>query len=89
MLLLKSKHATGLGNLQIDENPCEAYVYGKQSRLPFISTGKKAKNLLDIVHSDLCGPMSVDSIGGAKYFLIFVDDHSRKMFIFFIKHKNE
>jgi len=44
---------------------------------------------LDLVHSDLCGPMSVSSVGGAKYFLTFIDDHSRKIYIYFLKNKSE
>lgn len=41
------------------------------------------------MHSDLCGPISVESIGGAKYFITFIDDYSRKMFVYFIKNKSD
>lgn len=72
MLTLKFKYATGLDDLQINEAPCEACTYGKQSRLPFVNTGKRANNLLDIIHSDLC-----------EIFIDFYNDHSRKIFVFF------
>jgi hypothetical protein len=48
----------------------------------------KAKTPLEIVHSDICGPMQSPSIGGSTYFLTFIDDFSRKMWIYFLKHKS-
>lgn len=36
------------------------------------------------IHSDVCGPMQVTSVGGAKYLLTFIDDHTRKTFGFFL-----
>lgn len=70
---------------------CEVCAMGKQSRQPFKSgkNQRKSKNILDIVHSDLCGEMEEISIGGARYFLTFIDDFSRKTFIYFLKSKSE
>jgi transposase InsO family protein len=42
---------------------------------------------VEIVHSDICGPMPTPSIGGSAYFLTFIDDFSRKTWIYFLKHK--
>ena len=53
---------------------CEVCSQGKQSRLPFPKEGRRAQQLLEIIHSDLCGPMEVTSLGGAKYFIMFIDD---------------
>lgn len=61
----------------------------KQTRLPFKSSHKRADNILDIIHSDLCGPMETSSIGKARYFLTFIDDHSRKIFVYFLRCKSE
>ena len=44
---------------------------------------------LQLVHSDVCGPMPVDSLGGHKYFVMFIDDYSRCCMIYFLKHKSE
>lgn len=41
------------------------------------------------MHSDVCGPMPKDSWGGARYFITFIDDFSRKIFIYFMKRKSE
>lgn len=89
MTLLKRGLVKGLKDINISSKNCEACVKGKQSRLTFKSSNKQANHPLDIVHSDICGPMSVNSIGGARYFLTFIDDHTRKMFVYFLKHKSE
>lgn len=68
---------------------CVTCVKGKQARKPFVSSGSRASNLLDIVHSDVCGPMDVESLGGAKYFVTFIDDFSRKVFAYFLRSKGE
>lgn len=62
---------------------------GKQSRLPFKASKTRSNNILDVIHADLCGGMEVMSIGGARYFLTFIDDFSRKTFIYFLKSKKE
>jgi transposase InsO family protein len=42
---------------------------------------------LDLIHSDLCGPMSIDTLSGYSYFITFIDDYSRKTWIYFLKTK--
>lgn len=70
-------------------NTCVICVKGKQARLPFKSKGKRAKDLLDIVHSDLMGKIEVPSQSGALYLITFVDDFSRKVFTVPITHKSQ
>jgi hypothetical protein len=55
----------------------------------FHSLPIKPKKHLELVHTDLCGPMQTDSIGGSFYFLTFIDDFSRKIWIYFLRHKSE
>ena len=65
-------------------------MLGKQSKLPFKKEpASRANKVLDLVHSDVCGPMSVNSLGGACYFVTFIDDFSRKSDVFFITKKSE
>ena len=42
-----------------------------------INQAWRANKKLQLVHTDICGPMSVASYGGSKYFLLFVDDYTR------------
>ena len=45
--------------------------------------------MLQLVHADVCGPMNTPSITGNRYFLLFVDDFSRKMWVYFLKQKSD
>lgn len=67
--------------------PCIDCLKGKQSRFPFSKHGNRATKLLELVHSDLCGPMEHLSIGKARYFITFIDDFSRKVFVYFLSSK--
>ena len=49
----------------------------------------RSDELLGIVHSDVCGPMSISARGGFSYFVTFTDDNSRYGYVFLIKHKSE
>jgi len=53
---------------------CAAWLQGKQTRHPSSKPAQRASNTLDRVHSDLCGPMTPQSLGGAKYYISFRDD---------------
>ena len=66
----------------------EGYIFYKQHRETFL-VGKsyRACQPLEIMHSDICGPMQTTSIRGCKYFLTFIDDYSIKTWVYFLKHK--
>ena len=69
---------------------CEGCVEGKQARQPFPSDGgTHATKVLELVHSDVCGPMRTTSMGGGRYFLTFIDDFSRKVWVYVLKSKRE
>ena len=73
-----------------DDAPfCDACVLGKMHRLPFPSSSSETTRVGDLIHADLCGPMEVDSIGKSKYFLLFKDDYSSFVKLYFIKNKYE
>src|SRR6266536_2395357 len=62
---------------------------GKMTRTPFSGTVERANDLLEIIHTDVCGPVSVEAHGGYRYFLTFVDDLSRYGYIYLMKNKSE
>ena len=71
---------------------CQGCVEGKMSRKPFktrSSESGRSTRKLEIVHSDVCGPMSSESLGGRRYFVTFIDDFSRCCKVYFLKHKSE
>lgn len=67
---------------------CEVCIKGKQTRTPFGESENRATGLLDLIHNDV-GFSSKTSFGGAKCFVTFIDDYSRKVFLYPMKHKNE
>ena len=51
------------------------------TKTPFTGTMERATDLLEIIHTDVCGPTSVDARGGYCYFLTFTDDLSRWVYL--------
>lgn len=68
---------------------CKVCDLGKQHRQPFPTSETRTKKTLELVHTDLCGPMENKSLGGARYMLTFTDDFSRMTFLFFLKEKSQ
>jgi len=68
---------------------CPGCASGRKAREPFPSSRNKTNDILQLIHSDLCGSMPVHSIGGHLYYIIFIDDFSRKTWIFYLKHIDE
>jgi hypothetical protein len=66
---------------------CKFCVMGKQNRVQFKTATHKIKGILDYVHSDVWGPMRTVSQGGHMYFIIFIDDFFRKVWVYFMRHK--
>ena len=68
---------------------CESCLLGKMTRSPFSGHGERAADLLGLVHTDVCGPMSTQAMGGFSYFITFIDDRSRFGYVYLMKHKSE
>ena len=76
-------------NSDIDQE-CEACTRAKMHRIPVPKqSSSKTTQPLELIHSDVCGPMNIDSIGGSKYNLTFTDDYIRYVTVYFLKSKSE
>ncbi|KAL0406022.1 UNVERIFIED_CONTAM: Transposon Ty2-B Gag-Pol polyprotein [Sesamum latifolium] len=62
---------------------------GKMTKKPFVGQSAIANGLLDLVHTDVCGPLSVPARGGFSYFITFTDDHSRYDYVYLMRYKSE
>ena len=83
-------HNGPLGSLELEALPvCESRLEGKMTRRPFMAKGYRAKEQLELVHSDLCGPMTIQTRGGFEYFITFIDDYSRYGYIYLMRRKSE
>ena len=80
----------GLPCLDHVEQLCDVCVLTKQRRLPFPQQSSfRAKERLELVHGDLCGPVTPATPGGRRYFLLLVDDLSRYMWVMVLGSKGE
>ena len=68
---------------------CKYCVFGKQHKIRIKSAVHNSKGVLDYIHSDVWGPAPARSKGGAEYFVTFIDDYSRKVWVYFLKNKSE
>ena len=68
---------------------CESCVKGKQCKSTFETSSTKTKAPLELVHSDVCGKMGSKSIGGAEYFVTFVDDFTHYIWVYPLKTKDQ
>ena len=78
-----------LGSIdKIDLPVCEQCLAGKATRLPF-GKDKRACFPLELIYSDICGPMNMGARHGAEYFITFIDDFTQFGYVYMISHKFE
>ena len=79
-----------LESLDFDKFPvCESCLEGKMTKRPFNAKGRRAQELLKLVHMDVCGPMSTQAKGDYEYFITFTDDHSGYGYVYLMKWKSK
>lgn len=80
----------GLPVIQRPEKLCEGCALGKMHRTPFPrETTYRVEQGLELVHGDLCGPITPATVAGNKFFLLVVDDYSRHMWLEVLRSKDE
>ena len=62
---------------------------GKLPKSAFSGIGEQAKGILELIHSDVCGPMSIQARGGSFYFITFTADFSRFGWVYLMRYKFE
>ena len=78
-----------LGSVSTENIDCISCQLEKQPAFPFNTSESISIDIFNLIHSDVWGPSSVSSIGGSRYFVVFVDDYSRYSWIFNMKHRSE
>ena len=68
---------------------CSIFPLAKQKRLAFVSHNNLASKPFDLVHLDVWGPFSVESVEGFRYFLTLVDDCTRTTWVYMMRNKGE
>ncbi|CAH9135387.1 unnamed protein product [Cuscuta epithymum] len=84
------KMVEGLPEISHVNQVCDGCAVGKMHRTTFPNkTSFRAKKALELIHGDLCGPITPSTPAGNKYFLLLVDDYSRYMWITLLASKSE
>ncbi|KZV18236.1 hypothetical protein F511_28102 [Dorcoceras hygrometricum] len=74
----------------VEHKMCESCIFGKQRKVSFSKGGREPKAAkLELVHTDVWGPSPVPSLGGSRYYVTFIDDSSRKVWVYFLKNKSD
>ena len=74
----------------VDVGLCEDCIFGKQKKVSFTKIGKTPKaERLELVHTDVWGPSPVSSLAGSLYYVTFIDDSTRKLWVYFLKKKSK
>ena len=68
---------------------CESCLESKMIKRPFKAKGNHATKQLGLIHIDVCGPMSVQTRSGYGYFITFIDDYSRYVYVYLIRHESK
>ena len=86
--LNKNRHLC-VTSLLPNSSVCSNYQLAKSHQLPFKQNEKRFSHVLDLIHCDLWGPSPNNSTLGFKYYVIFVDDHSRFTWFYPLKLKSD
>ena len=68
---------------------CESCLAGKMTNSPFSGTRERATELVELIHTDVCDPMSTHAREGFSYFITFIDNLSRCGQVHLMKYKSE
>jgi hypothetical protein len=80
----------GIPSISLSKNEiCKGCMIGKNIKKAFPSSDNRAQGILDMVLYDVCGSMSSPSLNVFLYYVIFIDDYSRKCWIYFLKDKSD
>src|ERR1700677_1755559 len=92
---LKSYGPSALTGMDLDSSTsapsvCRGCAVAKSMCQPFSpSKSKQTTEILQVVHSDLAGPLQTRSIQGSTYIATFIDDHSKHAILYFLKSKDQ
>ena len=89
-LMVKKQFVTGIPDIAILKETCVSCLLGKQARKPFPqATTFRATSPLELIHGDLCGPITPPTPAQKRYVLVLIDDHTRYMWTVLLKEKSE
>lgn len=89
-LVSRKKMVNGIPKINQSDAICDGCLMSKQTRKKFPQKANySAKEVLELIHGDLCGPISSETDSSYKYFFLMVNDYSRFMWIYFLRSKDK
>nr|KAJ0189210.1 hypothetical protein LSAT_V11C800391990 [Lactuca sativa] len=89
-VIMEKSMLKGLPQLEVKTDVvCAGYQYGKAHQLPYKESNFRAKKPLELIHSDVFGPVKQKLVSRMPYMVTFIDDYSRYVWVFFMKEKSE
>jgi transposase InsO family protein len=79
----------GFPNCNLEVDFCEQCIYGKQNHVRFPSGATRVIWIMELIHSDVYGHVHVPTLGGSMYYVYFIDDFSKKTWLYFLRKKYE
>ena len=86
--MIRGNLVKGLPQFRNLDEICDHCIAGKHSRTPFSTSTHRASSVLELMHMDICAPISPQTLGGKRYFFLIVDDYSRCMWVALLKEKS-
>lgn len=88
--MIQNELVTGVPHIDVEDKICGSCLLGKQTRQSFPkATMYRATKVLELIHGDLCGPITPTTKAGNKYIFVLIDDHSRYMWTVLLKNKSD
>lgn len=89
-MMMKEELAIGIPRITVDKETFPSCLRGKQTRQPFLqATSYHASSPLELIHGDLCGPITPATPALKRYLFVLIDDYSRYMWTILLKEKSE
>ena len=88
-LIRRNKIVDGIEIFGKNNEACENCFKGKFAKLKFEKSESKTNGILELIHSDVCGPLNIETPGEKRYILTLIDDYSHYVTIYLLKNKSE
>jgi len=86
----QKKMVVVIPHMCVPDEVCRECMECKQTRRKFKKgVPSKTSEKLELIHSDICGPLPVETAGGSKYFITFTDDYTRMLWVYCLQKKSE
>jgi len=80
----------GIPTIEHPDEICQGCLSAKQTHSPYPQVSRwRATKALELIHVDLCGPITPRTVGGNRYFMLLIDDFSRWSYVYMLKTKDQ